>query len=195
MTFFSAFITFFLVMDAVGNVPVFLSLLRQVEPNRRRVIICRESVIAYGILTVFLFSGHAILKLFAVSTEALGIAGGIILFLIAIKMIFPPDEGAVRAAPLHEPFIVPLAIPFIAGPSTMAILILMADQYPKHMLLWWGALSLSALVTMVILLFASQLQKLLGQKLISALESLMGMILATLAVQMFLVGIKSYFAL
>ena len=195
MTFLNAFITLFLVMDAVGNVPVFLALLKHIEVKRRKVIIFRESLIAYGILSLFLFGGHSILKLFAISTEALGISGGLILFLIALKMIFPPDEVVTRNQSLHEPFIVPLAIPFIAGPSTMAVLILMADQYPKHLIQWWGALSLSALLTMVILLFSSKLLKLMGQKLLAALERLMGMILATLAVQMLLVGIKHYFQL
>ena len=195
MTFFSAFITLFLVMDAIGNVPVFLSLLRHIDAKRRKIIILRETLIAFGILSAFLFGGHSILRLFAISTEALGISGGLILFLIAIKMLFPPDEAPVRINPLQEPFIVPLAIPFIAGPSTMAVLILMADHYPKHLLLWWGALSLSSLLTLIILLFSSKLLKLLGSKLLSALERLMGMILATLAVQMLLVGIKGYFGL
>lgn len=195
MTFFSAFITLFLVMDAVGNVPVFLSLLRHVDVPRRKIIILRESLIAYGILSAFLFGGHAILKLFGISTEALGISGGLILFLIAIKMVFPPDEAPTRHHSLQEPFIVPLAIPFIAGPSTMAVLMLMADNDPKHLLLCWGALSLSSFITLIVLVFSSKLLKLFGHKLLSALERLMGMILATLAVQMLLVGIKGYFLL
>lgn len=195
MTFFSAFLTLFLVMDAIGNVPVFLSLLKHIDVVRRKKIIFREVLIAYGILSLFLFGGHTILKIFSISTEALGVSGGLILFLIAIKMVFPPEGAPIRNQTLQEPFIVPMAIPFIAGPSTMAVLILMADQHPKSLLLWWGALSLSAAVTAVILLFSSQLLKLLGQKLLAALERLMGMILATLAVQMLLVGIKAYFVL
>lgn len=193
MTFLSAFLTLFLVMDAIGNVPIFLSLLKQVDPARRKIIIFREVLIAYAILSGFLFGGHTILKVFAISTEALGVSGGLILFLIAIKMVFPPEEAPVRSQQLQEPFIVPMAIPFIAGPSTMAMLILLAHQYPNHLMLWWGALSLSAAVSAVILLFSSRLLKLLGQKLVSALERLMGMILATLAVQMLLVGLKNYF--
>lgn len=193
MTFLSAFLTLFLVMDAIGNVPVFLSLLKHVDASRRKIIIFREVFIAYGILSAFLFGGHGILRVFDISTEALGVSGGLILFLIAIKMVFPPEESVVRNHSLQEPFIVPMAIPFIAGPSTMAVLILMADQYPHQLLLWWGALSLSAAVTAIILLFSSRLLKLLGPKLVSALERLMGMILATLAVQMLLVGLKTYF--
>lgn len=193
MTFLNAFLTLFLVMDAIGNVPLFLSLLKHVDVSRRKIIIFREVFIAYGILSAFLFCGHSLLRAFDISTEALGVSGGLILFLIAIKMVFPPEESVARNHSLQEPFIVPMAIPFIAGPSTMAVLILMADQYPRHLLLWWGALSLSALVTAIILLFSSRLLKLLGPKLLSALERLMGMILATLAVQMLLDGLKTYF--
>jgi multiple antibiotic resistance protein len=194
MNIYSAAITLFLVMDPLGNIPVFLSLLRHIDAKRRKQIILRENAIAFAILTLFLFCGKAILHSLNISEEALGIAGGIILFLIAIKMLFPGPNHHSADHNLGEPFIVPMAIPLLAGPSAMTTVILLASQMPQHMSYWFFALVLASLLATLTLLFAIPLQKILGQKLIAALERLMGMILTTIAVQMFLTGWAMYFA-
>lgn len=193
MSFYTAVITLFLVMDPLGNVPAFLSILKHYDSGKRNLIVIRESIIAFVILSIFLFAGHDILSGLAISQEALGVSGGIILFLIAIKMIFPPEEHNHQERTRQEPFIVPLAIPFIAGPSSMATVMLMTSNTPGQHWLWLGALGLASLVSMLILLFSSQILRLCGQKILHAIERLMGMILATLAVQMLLTGIKHYF--
>jgi multiple antibiotic resistance protein len=196
MTIYSAAITLILVMDPVGNIPVFLSILSPIETARRARIVLRESFIAFLILTAFLFGGKHILDSLNITEPALGIAGGIILFLIAIKMIFPPEEtGTPRERNLSEPFIVPLAIPLVAGPSAIALVTLLGTQQPHHVLNSFLALIIASCVCTIILLFATKLRKLLGTKGLIAMERLMGMVLTTAAVQMFLNGLQAYFQL
>lgn len=192
MSIYSATITLILVMDPLGNVPVFISILSKVEAARRSKIILRESIFAFLILLVFLLCGKVILKGMGISEPALGIAGGIILFLIALKMIFPEHSKDGQERYSGEPFFVPLAIPLVAGPSAISTVTLLASQH--HHLIWENVIALmlaSGSVTLV-LLFANRLRKVLGPKGLLAIERLMGMVLTTVAVQMFLNGIKLY---
>jgi len=193
MNIYSAAVTLYLVMDPLGNIPIFLALLKHVDAQRRTRIILRESLIAFAVLTLFLFCGKTILHGLKISDEALSIAGGIILFLIAIKMLFPsPTRYTADETLAEEPFIVPMAIPFIAGPSAMTTVILFASQLPNQMGRLFMAVALASLASILTLLAATPLQKLLGPKVIAALERLMGMILTTIAVQMFLTGWAMY---
>ena len=193
MNIYTATVTLILVMDPLGNIPVFLSVLNSVERKRRRMIVLRETFIAFIILLLFLFFGKNILESMQISGPALSVAGGIILFLIAIKMIFPSEENPKRSAQITEPFIVPLAIPLIAGPSALAFVMLLANQAPQHIWQWALALLIASLVCTVILVFADFLRKILGERGLIAIERLMGMILTTMAVQMFLTGISAFF--
>lgn len=194
MTIYTATITLILVMDPLGNVPVFLSILNTVEPNKRTKVILRECLFAFIILAIFLFGGKSILDGLNITESALGIAGGIILFLISIKMIFPPDNNTnTRERQVGEPFIVPLAIPLVAGPSAITTVILLTSQKPHHIWPWFIALALASIICTLVLVFANQLRKILGQKGLVAIERLMGMVLTTVAVQMFLTGIEQYF--
>lgn len=195
MTLYSATLTMLLVMDPLGNVPMFLAILNSVTPSRRRKIILRESFFAFLILTIFLFFGQYILHGMRISNPTLSIAGGIILFLIAIRMIFPHEQHESRPKQIGEPFIVPLAIPLVAGPSTMTVVMLLASQQPNHMGLWFLSLIIACLVCTVILVFADNLRKILGERGLVAIERLMGMVLTTMAVQMFLNGIQEFFHL
>jgi multiple antibiotic resistance protein len=198
MTIISAAITLFLVMDPLGNIPIFLTLLEEMPPRRRLRIIVREMLIALAILTAFLFFGQYILAGLHISEPALSIGGGVVLFLIALRMIFPrPDastESGARAdsEPGQEPLIVPLAVPLVAGPSAMAMVILFATQYPGRLLNWFFALLIAWFASSLILVFAEVLRKYLGRRVIKAVERLMGMILTTLAVEMFLSGVETY---
>ncbi len=192
MTLYSATITLVLVMDPLGNVPLFLSALKHVDPRKRQQIILRETFIAFIILTLFLFFGQYILEGMQISEPALQVAGGIILFLIAIRMIFPHNTGDEKAKHITDPFIVPLAIPLIAGPSTMTMVMLLANQAPNEMTRWFIALTTAWFITTVILVFSDSLRKVLGERGLSAIERLMGMILTTMAVQMFLSGFEHF---
>jgi multiple antibiotic resistance protein len=192
MTLYSATIALILVMDPLGNIPFFLSVLNHVPPKKRQRIILRESFIAFIILALFLFFGQYILQGLQISPPALSIAGGIILFLISIRMIFPEQNAENDTKPKLEPFIVPLAVPFIAGPSTMTVVMLLANQAPYDMTRWVIALSTAWFITTAILVFADGLGKILGERGLTAVERLMGMILTTMAVQMFLSGLGQF---
>lgn len=192
MTIYSATITLILIMDPLGNIPLFLSILKSVPAAKRRQIILRESFIALVILVLFLLFGQYILEAMHISQPALAIAGGIILFLISIKMIFPSNGHDDQQKQAVEPFIVPLAVPLIAGPSTMTMVILLASQAPYNIPRWLLALFAAWLITTTILVFADFLRKILGERGLIAIERLMGMILTTMAVQMFLTGFEQF---
>ncbi len=189
MTLYNATIILILLMDPLGNIPVFLSVLNRVEPTRHNFIILRESLFAYLILVLFLCVGRYIMQGLGLTESALDMAGGIILFLIAIKMIFPPVEENISDRQAGEPFIVPLAIPLISGPSTMAMVLLFSTHYPAKIPLWFLAITFASIVSTIILLFSSPLRRLLKTKGLSAIERLMGMLLTVMAVQMFLNGL------
>lgn len=192
MSFYSALITLLLVMDPFGNIPTFLSVLRDMTPARRRVIIFREMCIAFIILSLFLFFGRYILAGLHLSEYSLNISGGIILFIIALNMIFPSLKDQPVSHHREEPLVVPLAVPMIAGPSAMAAVILFTTRYPEHTLLWFGALSLASAFSTVVLLFSGVIGKFLGMKGLGAMERLTGLILTVMAVQMFLSGVRDF---
>ena len=192
MTILSAALLLFLILDPLGNVPVFLSVLKPLPPHRQRVVLVRELLIALGVLMAFLWGGKYALELMHLRQESVAIAGGIVLFLIGIRMIFPRPEGLLGELPDGEPFIVPLAIPMIAGPSGMAAVMLLGSQEPTRMGDWMLALTLAWGATAVILFCATWLKKWLGMRALTALERLMGMVIVAISVQMLLDGISSY---
>ena len=191
----SAAITLFLIMDPLGNLPIFMSVLKSIEPKRRRIVLARELIFSLIIMMVFLYSGQAVLNFLSVKQETVSIAGGIILFLIALRMIFPQPGGVTGLAPGEEPFIVPLAIPMVAGPSILAALILLANQDHSRMLDWTVALGAAWLISATILMFSTTLHKILGERGLTAIERLMGMILIMISIQMFLDGLGQYYSL
>jgi len=188
----SAGILLFLIMDPLGNIPLFLSLLRNVAPHRRRLVLIRELLIALGVLFIFLFGGKYLLSALQLKAESVSIAGGIVLFLIGIRMIFPPKEGIFGGDVDTEPFIVPMAIPAVAGPSTMAAVMLLANSHPGRTVDWSIALFLAWLATSILLISSTYVYRWLGHSVLIALERLMGMLLVALSVQMFLDGIVAY---
>jgi len=195
LTTLSAGILLFLIMDPLGNIPLFLSQLRNVAPLRRRRVLIRELIIALLVLFAFLFGGGFVLHALQLRPESISIAGGIVLFLIGVKMIFPPRDGNMfGASPGGEPFIVPMAIPGVAGPSAMAALLLMTNSAPGRTADWSLALFCAWLATALILLSSTYLFRWLGESVLTALERLMGMLLVALSVQMFLDGIVVYLA-
>ncbi len=188
----AAAVLLFLILDPLGNVPVFLSLLKQVPEARRRKVLARELLIALGVLFVFLFAGRYILEFISLRQESVSIAGGIILFIIGLKMIFPSPEGMFGDTPEGEPFIVPMAVPLVAGPSGMAAVMLLGSKNPDRLLDWSLALLIAWLATAAILFSATRLYRLLGPRALTALERLMGMVLVAISVQMTLDGIAAY---
>lgn len=189
----SAGVLLFLILDPLGNIPLFLSLLKNVAPERRRRVLVRELLIALVVLFAFLFGGGYVLSALQLRPESVSIAGGIVLFLIGVKMIFPPREGGIfGGATGTEPFIVPMAIPGVAGPSAMAALMLLTNSNPGRTADWSIALFCAWLATAVILLSSTYLFRWLGASVLTALERLTGMLLVALSVQMFLDGVVIY---
>jgi multiple antibiotic resistance protein len=189
MDFASATLTLLLVMDPLGNIPNFMVAVKCVPENRRFRVIARELFIALLILLAVFFCGRPLMRLFHLTEEALRIAGGIMLFLIAIRMIFPQTGREVHEEPNEEPLIVPLATPLIVGPSVMATLMLMVGKEPQQTPLWLAAMFTAWAVNSVVLLCAPFLARVLRRRGLVAMERLMGMILVVVSVQMFLDGL------
>lgn len=194
MSLISAVVLLFLVMGPLGNVPLFLSALRGVDPSRHRHIILRDMLIALAIMVGFLFVGQILLDVLGVSSPALTAAGGVILLIIALRLIFPTNERNRQEQVFEEPFVVPLAIPYTAGPSVLSTELLLMSQEPSRWPVWLAAIILAWAAAAVILLTSSNLQRLLGERGLTAIERLMGMVLIILAVDMLLEGIKTFFA-
>ncbi|WP_411834295.1 YhgN family NAAT transporter [Pseudoxanthomonas mexicana] len=195
MTILSAALLLFLILDPLGNIPVFLSVLKPLPPKRQRYVLARELLIALAVLMMFLWAGKYALEMMHLRQESVAIAGGIVLFLIGVRMIFPRPEGLMGEIPGGEPFIVPLAIPLVAGPSGMAAVMLMGSNEPARLADWSLALVLAWSATAAILFSSTLLYKWLGMRVLTAVERLMGMLLVAISVQMVLDGIGTYLKL
>ena len=191
--FVSAVVLLALVTDPFGNVPLVNAMLAGLAPARRRFVILRECGIAFALLMAFMLGGHKFLEVMRLSETSLSIAGGVILFMIAIRMVFPGREGGpLGEAPEGEPLIVPLAIPFIAGPSALATVMLLATRQPDKLDMWALAITVTMLFVTIVLVLGERLQRLLGDKVMQAIERLMGLILTAMAVEMLLGGIRAF---
>mgnify|MGYP003471754681 FL=1 len=193
-TFLSALVLLLLVLDPLGSLPIFISVMRNVPPERRTRVALRESAIAFGVLLLFMFTGQAFLALMHLSERSLEVAGGVILLIIAMKMIFA-SGGEIYAGgdAAREPLIFPLAVPLLAGPSAMATVLLLASRQPERLLHWVGALTVAMAVSAIVLLAADRIRKAIGHSMVAAIEKLMGLVLTAIAVEMILAGLKRYF--
>jgi len=194
-TFASALILLLLVLDPLGSLPIFISVMRSVPTERRTRVAVREVAIAFAALLAFMFAGQGFLSVMRLSERSLEVAGGVILIIIAIRMIFGGGDAiyASEGAAAREPFIFPLAVPLLAGPSAMATVLLLASRQPDRVMTWAGALTVAMLVSGAVLLLADRIRKLLGDSMVSAIEKLMGLVLTAIAVEMILAGLKRYF--
>ncbi|CAM2194461.1 multiple antibiotic resistance protein [Paraburkholderia kururiensis] len=191
-TFLSATILLVLITDPLGNIPLFIGCLRGVTARRRVVVILREVAIAFVILLVFMIVGDRFLRMMSLTDQSLRIGGGIVLFLIALRMIFPHPGGPFGHVKGGEPLIVPLAIPALAGPSALATVMLLTSQAPGKMLEWIGALTVTMIVCAIVLVLAERIQQWLGEQTVTAFERLMGLVLVAISVEMMLGGIRSF---
>jgi MarC family membrane protein len=190
--FLSATILLILITDPLGNIPLFVSCLRGVTPHRRAVVILREVAIAFGILLAFMLAGDRFLRMMHLTDLSLRIGGGIVLFLIAIRMIFPHPDGLTGVTRGGEPLIVPLAIPALAGPSALATVMLLTSQAPGKMLEWVGALCVTMVVCAIVLVMSERIQQWLGERAVTAFERLMGLVLVAISVEMILAGVRAF---
>ncbi|NIO40534.1 MAG: NAAT family transporter [Burkholderiales bacterium] len=185
-------LTLFLIMDPFGNIPVFMPILEKVPTERRRWVLVRELLLALAVIVSFIFGGRYVLSLLGLRPESISIAGGIILFLIAVRMVFPTREGVGEVEIEGEPLLVPLAVPLIAGPSLLAVLLLLTIAEPRETFAILVAAALAWLATFVVLLGSTLLMRLLTKRGLIAIERLMGMILAALAIQLLMDGVSNY---
>jgi MarC family membrane protein len=192
-SFLSAFILLLLVLDPLGSLPVFIPIMRGVAPARRRLVALRELGIAFVVLFAFMFFGEAFLRVMRLSERSLEVAGGVILLMVAIRMIFSAEGGVYGVPDDKEPLIFPLAVPLLAGPSAMATVLLLASRQPTRVLEWVAALACAMAVSGVVLLLCDRIRRWIGDSVVSALEKLMGLVLTAIAVEMILAGLKRYF--
>jgi MarC family membrane protein len=191
-TFLSATVLLILITDPLGNIPIFINALRHVARERRPKVILREVAIAFGILLVFMIAGDAFLRMMHLTDLSLRLGGGIVLFLIALRMIFPHPESPSGGDPMGEPLIVPLAIPALAGPSAIATVMLLTSQEPGKMLEWIGALTVTMVVCAIVLLMSEKISRWLGARTVAAFERLMGLVLVAVSVEMVLEGMRIF---
>jgi multiple antibiotic resistance protein len=189
----AAVVTLFLIMDPLGNIPPFLSILKAVPVERRRLVLLREISFAYGVLLIFLFVGKYVLQFLRLEQATIGIAGGIVLFLIALRMVFPREGGVLGEDQLEgEPFLVPLAIPLLVGPSTLAALLLLQRTSPADTGSLLIAVTIAWALSGCILLGSTFLYRVLRERGLMAMERLMGMLLVMVAVQMLMNGVEEF---
>lgn len=192
-SFFSALILLLLVLDPLGSLPIFIPIMRGVPPQRRRLVAVREVGIAFVVLLAFMFVGESFLRVMRLSERSLEVAGGVILLMVAIRMIFSHEGGVYGTPEGREPLIFPLAVPLLAGPSAMATVLLLASRQPDKLMSWVGALTCAMLVSGTVLMAADRIRRWVGDSVVSALEKLMGLVLTAIAVEMILAGLKRYF--
>jgi MarC family membrane protein len=192
--FISALLLLFLVLDPLGNLPVIGTVMADIPVKRQRWIILRETLIALLGLFIFMLFGQQILQAMRMTERSLEVAGGVILLLISLKMIFPTKEGVFSIPKDREPLIFPLAVPLIAGPSAFATVLLLASRQPEFILTWSMALTCAMALTAAILLLSSSIRRFLGESVVMALERLMGLILAAISIEMILGGLSDYFS-
>lgn len=193
-SFLSAFVLLLLVLDPLGSLPIFIGIMRELPRERRAWVATREVGIAFAVLLAFMFFGGRFLELMHLSERSLEVAGGVILLIIAIRMIFgSAGESAYGIEAGREPLIFPLAVPLLAGPSAMATVLLLASRQPERIFDWIGALTAAMLVSGLTLMLADRIRRLLGDSVVSAIEKLMGLVLTAIAVEMVLAGLKRYF--
>jgi MarC family membrane protein len=191
-SFFQTFILLLLVTDPFGNVPLFVTALNPVVPARRARIVVRECAIAFLLLLLFMFFGRHFLSALNLTEVSLRIGGSVILLLIAIRMVFPHPDGVLGHSEHGEPFIVPLAIPALAGPSALATVLLFTSHSAQDVVVHVGALAAVGVVWLAVFLSAERLQKALGPQVMTAFERLMGLILTAMSVEMLLGGVREF---
>lgn len=193
-SFVSAVVLLLIVCDPLGNIPIFVSALRDVPKERRRAIILRECLIAFAVLVAFVFIGGPFLHLLGLSELSLQIGGAVVLMLVALRMVFPTPEGIYGQPPGGEPFIVPLAVPALAGPSALATVLLLVSREPARTWQWVTAIAVVMASSAVVLAFSERIMRLLGERVTQAFERLLGLVLAAIAVELMLRGIKTFIA-
>jgi len=191
LSLFSIIIVLFIIMDPVGNIPSYLKVMKEVEPRRQIVILIREMLIAFVLMVLFNYIGEYIFSILEISDTTVKLSSGLVLFITALKILFPANNSFRANLPRGEPFIIPLAVPLIAGPSLLATIMLYAHMEPSASVMI-EAIVVAWVCALIVLLFAHRLKRYLGTNGLNALERLMAMVLVMLAIQRFMEGIQQF---
>lgn len=181
----------FFIMDPFGNISSYLHMVRGIAPKRQRYLVMREMLLALLVMLTFFFIGDYILYGLGLSLVTVKISSGLILFLVAIKILFSSQSSLRANLPQEEPFLIPLAIPLIAGPALLATIMLYALTEPSRITML-SSIFIAWLASVGVLLAAPRLERILGVNGLTACEKLMGMVLILLSLQRFLEGIKEF---
>lgn len=187
-------LTLILVMDPFGNIPLFITALKRVPQERRTKVLLRELFIALFIMMSFLFGGAKMLSWLGIQKYSLSISGGIVLFIMSIKLVFNAamDEQAQINQKDEEPFLVPLAIPLIAGPASLSMLMILSAGAPEKVWSLFTAVLIASVLNGAVLLLSFPISNILGKRGIIALERLTGLIMVLISVNMMMVGISEF---
>ena len=190
----SYIVTLILVMDPFGNIPLFITALKRVPQERRTKVLVRELMIALFIMMVFLFAGAKMLAWLGIAKYSLGVSGGIVLFIMSIKLVFNSleDEQTQVNQKDEEPFVVPLAIPLIAGPASLSMLLILSADAPSKIGYLFVAVLIASLLNGIVLLLSFPLSNLLGKRGLIALERLTGLLMVLISVNMMMGGISEF---
>lgn len=197
----TAFVTLFVIVDPIGLLPLFVALTQGATRSQRNAIALRACAVAAVILTVFALSGEAVLGFVGISMPAFRVAGGILLFVTAFDMLFErrtkrreDQAGEAEEDDHNDPSVFPLAIPLIAGPGSIASVILLAGQQPGvlGLVMVLGVMAAVLALVLVLFLLGGQFERLLGRTGINVVTRLLGMLLAALSVQFVLDGLRDF---
>jgi len=185
--------TLFLIINSLGMAPVILALLKDYAPKQQRLIMLREAIIALLFILVFKYIGEAFFSWLEIGRPSIEVAGGVILFLIALRMIFPHLKANDEMELSKEgPFIVPIAVPLLAGPGTLTTVMIQARSNPDSINMLY-AIFIAWICSLLVLLAAPTLKRIIGTRGLNAFERLMGLILTLLAVQMMMHGLTNFY--
>lgn len=193
MTIFSISLVLFLIMDPIGNISSFLKMVEEIPPKKQNMILIREMLIALLVMVIFNYIGEGIYELLQISDPAVRLSSGVILFIISVQILFPNLSGLRENLPKEEPFIIPFAIPLIAGPSVLATIMLYAHMEQSQPVMLFSILC-AWILALLVMIAAKPLYKIMGENGLMACEKLMGMVLVLIAIQRFLDGVEQYVA-
>lgn len=191
MSVFEIALALFLVANPIGNAPAFVAIVKNFDFKRQRIILFRESIFSFLLALFYLFVGEKFFTLLQIQPYAISLAGGTVLFLIALSMIFPPAEVNGKDGLPQEPFIVPIAIPLISGGGVLSTIMYFSSQV-QNLPLMFTAVVIAFIGVTAVVVSSAYLQRILGKRGLIALEQLMGMILALISAEIFVKGFTMY---
>jgi multiple antibiotic resistance protein len=193
--FFTSFISIMVIINPLSTIGLFLSLTKNDREEERRKIAFRSSLAAFLVLVFFAFGGFFIFAVYGITLEAFRIAGGVILMIIGLRMLFPPQNSHGDLRVHGDIYLVPLAIPMTSGPGAITTAIVLSTQVtnPWLEIALWGAIFVSCAINFIVLRYAGSIYRRVGPNSVEALIKIMGLLVCSVAVQFIIIGMKAAF--